>query len=136
ELTDPTQAGSTAVSPDQLLAQSVKKLDAVLTIPVAMATETVTQAITLQGHAVEEAQKAAQQQIQSLAAMGQMFKLTTLKDDVIGSTFRYADNQVELNGNKMSLQDFVGLFGMMGSPAEEESAPAQDAAPDQPTQEK
>ncbi|MHA7846927.1 YdgA family protein [Serratia sp. D1N4] len=136
DLTDPTQAGSTAVSPDQLLAQSVKKLDAALTIPVAMATETVTQAITLQGHAVEEAQKAAQQQIQSLAAMGQMFKLTTLKDDVIGSTFRYADNQVELNGNKMSLQDFVGLFGMMGSPAEEESAPAQDAAPDQPTQEK
>jgi len=135
DFTDPTQTGTSAVSPDQLLAQSVKKLDAALTIPVAMATETVTQAITLQGHAVEEAQKAAQQQIQSLAAMGQMFKLTTLKDDVIGSTFRYADNQVELNGNKMSLQDFVGLFGMMGgSPAEEESAPAQDdAVPDQPT---
>ena len=133
DLTDPTQAGSTAVSPDQLLAQSVKKLEAALAIPVAMATETTAQAAKLQGYSAEEAQKMAQQQIQSLAAMGQMFKLTTLKDDVIGSSFHYADNQVELNGNKMSLQEFVGLFGMMGgSPA----APAQDAEPAQPSLDK
>ncbi|KFK94685.1 MULTISPECIES: YdgA family protein [unclassified Serratia (in: enterobacteria)] len=133
DLTDPTQADSTAVSPDQLLAQSVKKLEAALVIPVAMATETTAQAAKLQGYSAEEAQKMAQQQIQSLAAMGQMFKLTTLKDDVIGSSFHYADNQVELNGNKMSLQEFVGLFGMMGgSPA----APAQDAEPAQPSLDK
>ncbi|MNE89982.1 hypothetical protein D3C80_1874520 [compost metagenome] len=60
--------------------------------------------------------------------MGQMFKLTTLKDDVIGSSFHYADNQVELNGNKMTLQEFIGMFGLLAAPAEE-GAPAQDAAP-------
>ncbi|XOQ09235.1 MAG: hypothetical protein ACFWUK_10405 [Serratia liquefaciens] len=43
--------------------------------------------------------------------MGQMFKLTTLKEGVIGSSFHYADNQVDLNGNKMSLQEFI-MFGL------------------------
>ncbi|WP_431222499.1 YdgA family protein [Serratia sp. L9] len=139
DLLDPAKAGGAAESPDQQLARSVKKLDANLTIPMAMATETTMQTAKLQGYSAEEAQKLAQQQVQGLAAMGQMFKLTTLKDDVISSSFRYADNQVELNGNKMSLQEFVGLFGLMGGPAEEESAPepAQpDAAPalEQPVQ--
>ena len=63
-----------------------------------------------------------------LAAMGQMFKLTTQKDGVIASTFHYADNQVDLNGNKMSLQEFIGQFGLLGAPAED-GEPAQDAQP-------
>lgn len=121
-LTDPAQAGSPAESPDQLLARSVKKLDANLTIPVAMATETTAQTALLQGYNAQDAQKLAQQQVQGLAAMGQMFKLTTQKDGVIGSSFHYADNQVDLNGNKMSLQEFIGMFGLLG-------APAQDAVP-------
>lgn len=127
-LTDPAQAGSPAESPDQLLARSVKKLDANLTIPVAMATETTAQTALLQGYNAQDAQKLAQQQVQGLAAMGQMFKLTTQKDGVIGSSFHYADNQVDLNGNKMSLQEFIGMFGLLGAPAEE-GAPAQDAVP-------
>lgn len=128
DLTDPAQAGSPAESPDQQVARSVKKLDATLSIPVAMATETTSQTALLQGYSAEEAQKLAQQQVQGLAAMGQMFKLTTLKDDVIGSNFHYADNQVDLNGNKMSLQEFIGMFGLLGAPADE-GAPAQDAVP-------
>ncbi|CAI1505361.1 Bacterial protein of uncharacterised function (DUF945) [Serratia ficaria] len=127
-LTDPAQAGSPAESPDQLLARSVKKLDANLTIPVAMATETTAQTALLQGYNAQDAQKLAQQQVRGLAAMGQMFKLTTQKDGVIGSSFHYADNQVDLNGNKMSLQEFIGMFGLLGAPAEE-GAPAQDAVP-------
>jgi len=128
-LTDPAQAGSPAESPDQLLARSVKKLDANLTIPVAMATETTAQTALLQGYSAEEAQKLAQQQVQGMAAMGQMFKLTTQKDGVIGSSFHYADNQVDLNGNKMSLQEFIGMFGLLAAPAAEDGAPAQEEAP-------
>ncbi|MGA9616620.1 MAG: DUF945 family protein, partial [Serratia proteamaculans] len=124
----PAQADSPAESPDQLIARSVKKLDANLSIPVAMATETTSQTALLQGYSAEEAQKLAQQQVQGLAAMGQMFKLTTLKDGVIGSSFHYADNQVDLNGNKMSLQEFIGTFGLLGAPAAE-GAPAQDSVP-------
>ncbi|WP_024913111.1 YdgA family protein [Chania multitudinisentens] len=140
DLLEPTQAAAPAASLDQLLGQSVKKLDAVLTIPTAMAAETVAQAVQLQGYSAEEAQKIAQQQIQSLATTGQMFQLTTLKDDVISSTFRYSDNQIELNGKKMSPQDFAGLFSMLGlapaapAPAGQDNAPAQGGAiPDQPT---
>lgn len=128
DLTDPAQAGSPAESPDQLIARSVKKIDANLSIPVAMATETTSQTALLQGYSAEESQKLAEQQVQGLAAMGQMFKLTTLKEGVIGSSFHYADNQVDLNGNKMSLQEFIGMFGLLGAPAED-SAPAQDAVP-------
>ncbi|MGP2727350.1 DUF945 family protein, partial [Serratia marcescens] len=76
----------------------------------------------------EDAQKLAQQQVQGLAAMGQMFKLTTQKDGVIASKFHYADNQVDLNGNKMSLQEFIGQFAMLGAPAED-AEPAQEAEP-------
>lgn len=113
-------------------------MDAALTIPMPMATEMTTQAARLQGYSPEEAQKLAQQQVQGIAAMGQMFKLTTTKDDVISSTIQYADNQVNLNGQKMSLQEFVGLFGMFGGePAEEdtgaepEDVPAVPVAPKQ-----
>lgn len=54
--------------------------------------------------------------------------LTTQKDGVIASKFHYADNQVDLNGNKMSLQEFIGQFAMLGAPAED-AEPAQEAEP-------
>ncbi|MBH2877592.1 YdgA family protein [Serratia marcescens] len=127
-LTDPSQAGSPAESPDQMAARVVKKLDLSLTIPEAMATEVTAKTALLQGYNEEDAQKLAQQQVQGLAAMGQMFKLTTQKDGVIASKFHYADNQVDLNGNKMSLQEFIGQFGLLGAPAED-GEPAQDAQP-------
>ena len=128
DLTDPAQAGSPAESPDQLIARSVKKIDANLSIPVAMATETTSQTALLQGYSAEESQKVAELQINGLAEIGQIFKLTTLKEGVIGSRFHYADNQVDLNGNKMSLQEFIGMFGQFGAPVED-GAPAQDAVP-------
>jgi len=94
----------------------VNKLDAKLTIPLDMATELTTQFGKLQGYNDDDAQKLAKQQIQGLAAMGQMFKLTTVKDNTLTSSLLYADNQVNLNGQNMSLQNFLGLFGMFGLP--------------------
>ena len=119
DLTDPVQAGSPATSMEKLITRTVKRFDLNLSIPVAMATETAAQLTLSQGYSAEESQKLAQQQVQGLATMGQIFKLTTLKEGVIGSRFHYADNQVELNGNKMSLQDFIGLFGRFGAPAKD-----------------
>ncbi|HEI8865117.1 TPA: YdgA family protein [Serratia odorifera] len=129
DLLDPAKAGTPAESVDQLLSRSVKQLDANLSIPVPMAMETTAQTAMLQGYNAEEAQKLAQQQVQGLAAMGQMFKLTTMKDNVIGTRFHYADNQVDLNGNKMSLQEFLGLFGMLAGPAEQGVPPAPTPMP-------
>lgn len=111
-LKDPT---ANTVEP-QTLAQevdrSVKSLDAKLTIPVDMATEFMTQIAKLEGYQQEEAAGLAKQQVNGLAAMGQMFRITTLQDNVIGSSLQYASGQVTLNGQKMSLDEFVGMFGM------------------------
>jgi uncharacterized protein YdgA (DUF945 family) len=124
DLADPAQS-TPGTAP--LLMQSVKKLDATLTIPMVMATELMTQAAHLQGYSPEEAQKMAQQQVQGAAAMGQMFKLTTTKDDVISSSFHIADNQIELNGQKMSVPEFTNLFRMFGGASAEEDTNSEDA---------
>jgi len=130
DLKDPA-AGSQAQSGDQLISQLVSKVDAKLTIPVAMATEMTTQTAKLQGYNGDDAEKLAKQQVQGIAAMGQMFKITTLKDDTISSSFQYADNQVDLNGQKMTLQEFAGLFGIFGGNAlaPQTEAPAPLAPP-------
>ncbi len=90
-----------------------------------MATELTTQFAKIQGYNADEAQKLAKQQVQGLAAMGQMFKLTTVDDNVLSTRFQYADNQVNLNGQKMSLQSFLGLFGLSG----EQDKPTQPVQP-------
>ncbi|MCE9924617.1 homoserine O-succinyltransferase [Aeromonas media] len=100
----------------QTLAQevdrSVKSLDAKLTIPVDMATEFMTQVAKLEGYQEDQAKKLAKQQVEGASAMGQMFRLTTLQDNTITTSLQYANGQITLNGQKMSLEDFVGMFAM------------------------
>ncbi len=107
--------GSTKEAP-QTLAQevdrSVKSLDAKLTIPVDMATEFMTQVAKLEGYQEDQAKKLAKQQVEGASAMGQMFRLTTLQDNTITTSLQYANGQITLNGQKMSLEDFVGMFAM------------------------
>lgn len=122
ELNDPVSPTTTGQGQDKLSIQYVKNVDAMLNIPITMATELTTQTAKLQGYSEEESQKMAQQQVQGLAAMGQMFKLTTNKDGAISSNFHYADNQVELNGQKMSLAEFINLFSLFDTPPQ---APSQ-----------
>ena len=114
-----------------MLSNLVSKIDAKLNVPLAMATEVTTQVAKLEGYSGDDATKLAQQQVQGLAAMGQMFKLTTVKDDTLTSSFSYADNQVDLNGQKMTLQEFAGMFGLFGGPAAQpqSEAPAPLAPP-------
>ncbi|MGG7667717.1 YdgA family protein [Yersinia sp. J1] len=126
-LADPSKVTTPITSQEEILTRAIKKIDANLTIPMPMATEFTTQAARLQGYSAEEAAKMAVQQVQGVAAMGQMFKLTTTKDDVISSSFSFADNKIDLNGQKMTLQEFAGLFGMFGGMPQEEEAPAAEA---------
>ncbi|MDU3928900.1 MAG: YdgA family protein [Enterobacter asburiae] len=100
------QADSPATSMEQLMTRTVKRFDLNLSIPVAMATETFFQTSWQPGGDVKNAQKIAQRQMQELLASQDMLKLTTLKDEVIGVHINYADNQIEFNGKKMSLQAF------------------------------
>ena len=83
-----------------------------------MATEFMTQIAKIEGYQQEQAADLAKQQVNGLAAMGQMFRITTMQDNVIGSSLQYANGQVTLNGQKMPLDEFVGMFGMhsLGEP--------------------
>jgi len=122
--------------PDERALQSIAKLDAKLNIPTAMAVETTRQVAVLQGNKAEEAQKLAEEQVQGLAAMGQMFKIATVKDDAISSSFSYSDNKVDLNGQKMTLQEFGAMFGMFGgshaAEPEADEVPSEEAPADGP----
>lgn len=132
---------STATGEPQTLAQeldrSVKSLDSKLTIPVEMATEFMTQIAKLEGYQQNEAAKMAQQQVNGLAAMGQMFRITTMENNTVSASLQYTNGQVTLNGEKMPLDEFVGMFGVptLGVPEEaapqEEPTPAPEQAPQQ-----
>ncbi|HAP3216937.1 TPA: DUF945 family protein, partial [Escherichia coli] len=50
--------------------------------------------------------------VEGASAMGQMFRLTTLQDNTITTSLQYANGQITLNGQKMPLEDFVGMFAM------------------------
>ena len=110
-LKDPTQA-----APAQTIAgevdSSVKSLDSKLTIPMEMATELMTQVARIEGYQQADAARLADQQVKGLAAMGQMFRITTVQDNSIQTSLQYANGQVTLNGQKMPLEQFVGMFGV------------------------
>lgn len=125
-------AATPAAPAPQTLAQevdrSVKSLESKLTIPMDMATEFMTQIAKLQGYQQADAEKLANQQVKGLAAMGQMFRITTVADNAISTSLQYANGQIVLNGQKMSLDEFVGMFGMpeLGMP---QAAPAPAPVP-------
>ncbi|MDH6632872.1 UNVERIFIED_ORG: uncharacterized protein YdgA (DUF945 family) [Lelliottia amnigena] len=130
-LKDPATATGEAQTLAQEVDRSVKSIDSKLTIPMDMATEFMTQIAKLEGYNDADAAKLASQQVKGMAAMGQMFRITTLEDNVISTSLQYANGQVTLNGQKMPLEDFVGMFGMptLGMPE-----PAEPAAPAVPQQ--
>ena len=136
-LKDPAQATGEATTLEEQVNRVVKSLDSKLVIPVDMATELMTQVAQLEGYQPAEAAKLADQQIKGLAAMGQMFRVTTMEDNNVVSSLQYANGQVTLNGQKMPLSDLVGMFGMPGTgepdvaPAPELEAPAAPAVPQQ-----
>lgn len=124
DMTDPLQNSANAADPaasdeEKIIRQSVKKFDAKLNVPLEMLAELMVQA-EKQPIAVEEqeqARKMALQQASMMASIGQMNKVTVTKDNAITSSLQYADGQIDFNGNKMSLSDFIAPF--IGLPAED-----------------
>jgi len=135
-LKDPAAATGEPQTLAQEVDRSVKSLDSKLTIPVDMATEFMTQVAKLEGYQDADASKLAAQQVKGLAAMGQMFRITTLDNNVIATSLQYANGQVTLNGQKMSLDEFVGMFGMpdLGLPTPQPQPPVAPAVPAVPQQ--
>lgn len=114
----------------------MQSLDGKVVIPVDMATEFMTKIAGLEGYQPADAAKLADQQVKGLAAMGQMFRITTMEDNAISSSLQYANGQVTLNGQKMPLQDFAAMFGLeapsLPDSAPQEGQPQQDDAAPQP----
>ncbi|MTD39747.1 DUF945 family protein [Erwinia sp. CPCC 100877] len=115
---------SQAQTPQQAADGIIKTMDGNLTIPMPMAKALMTQVAKLQGYQEDQAEKLADQQVRGLAAMGTMFHLTKQQDDSITSVLKYASGQIELNGEKMPLEAFQGMFGL----------PLDDGRPAQPEQ--
>ncbi len=109
-LKDPATTKEAPQTLAQEVDRSVKSLDAKLTIPVDMATELMTQVAKLEGYQEDQAKKLAKQQVEGASAMGQMFRLTTLQDNTITTSLQYANGQITLNGQKMSLEDLLACL--------------------------
>ncbi|MCL2895768.1 YdgA family protein [Brenneria tiliae] len=135
DLTDPLQNTAKATDPaasdeEKIIRQSLNKLDAKLNVPLAMLAELMVQAGQQQPANDEEkaqAEKMALQQAQMMASIGQMNQVTVTKDNAITSSLQYADGQVDFNGNKMSLADFIAPF--ITIPGESDEAPQEQVPP-------
>ncbi|WP_067710359.1 YdgA family protein [Erwinia sp. ErVv1] len=92
----------------------LKTLDGKLSISMDMATEMMTHVAMAEGYKQDDAAKLADQQVKGLAAMGQMFKLTTQQDNNIVTSLQYATGQVTLNGVKTPLDQFLARY-MLGA---------------------
>jgi len=109
---------STATAPVQNLGQQVdsvlKTLDTKLAVSMPMATEMMTHVAMGEGYKQEDAVKLADQQVKGLAAMGQMFKLTTQQDNNITISLQYGAGQITMNGEKMPLEQFLSRYMLGG----------------------
>ncbi|WP_312829897.1 YdgA family protein [Pantoea anthophila] len=115
---DPSTVTSEAQSLSAMVDRVLKTLDSKLTINMPMATETMHKVGLAEGYQADDAQKLADQQVKGLAAMGQMFRLTQQQDNNIVTSLQYANGQVNMNGDKMTLEQFLSRY-MLGMPTSE-----------------
>ncbi|HCW46751.1 YdgA family protein [Mixta calida] len=115
---DPATAQGEAKTLSDALNRVLKTLDGKLVISMPMATEMMKQVAMAEGYQEADAVKLADQQVKGLAAMGQMFRLTTQQDDNIVTSLQYNGAQVTMNGEKMPLDGFLSRY-MLGAPSTE-----------------
>ena len=115
---DPASVTGEAQSLGAAVDRVLKSLDGKLNINMPMATETMRHVGLAEGYQGDDAQKLADQQVKGLAAMGQMFRLTQQQDDNIVTSLQYGNGQVTMNGEKMTLEQFLSRY-MLGGPTTE-----------------
>ena len=113
---DPSFATSNAPSPVSDIERMLQSVDGKLAVSIPMATQLMTQLALVEGHPQDEATRLAEQQVKGLSAMGQMFKLTTEKDNAIQASLQYGAGEVTFNGEKQPLDRFLSRFFLGGEP--------------------
>ncbi|WP_158781354.1 YdgA family protein [Pantoea sp. BAV 3049] len=114
---DPATGAPQPQNITQAVDNVLKTLDGKLTISMDMATELMTHVAMAEGYKQEDAARLADQQVKGVAAMGQMFKLTTQQDNNIVTSLQYATGQVTMNGEKMPLDQFLARYMLGGGVA-------------------
>ncbi|AXG42987.1 MULTISPECIES: YdgA family protein [Photorhabdus] len=94
-----------------------------VTLPRPMMIELSTQSMIMNGMDKAKAEHNAEQQIKQFEQLGQLFKIATVDKDAISIKFNYADGNVEMNGKKMPLHQFMSEYNL--------SDPSDDEAPEQ-----
>ena len=122
---DPATATGQAQNINQAADRVLKTLDGKLVVSMDMATELMTRVAMAEGHPQDQAAKLAEQQVKGVAAMGQMFKLTTQQDNNIVTSLQYGTGQVTMNGEKMPLDQFLARYMLGGMATMPEGAPAE-----------
>ncbi|AKH65203.1 MULTISPECIES: YdgA family protein [Photorhabdus] len=95
-----------------------------VTLPKPMLTEFATQAKMMNGMDKAKAEDDAAKQIEQFEQFGQLFKITTVDKDAISIKFNYADGNVEMNGKKMPLHQFMSEYNL-ADPSDDEATPEQ-----------
>ncbi|POE06156.1 YdgA family protein [Pectobacterium odoriferum] len=139
DLTDPLQStdkanDATLSDEEKIIRQSVKKLDAKLNLPLDMLAELMVQSGPKTTNAEEQKQLAdmAKQQVEAMAQIGEGNQLSVTKDNAITSSLHYADGQIDFNGNKIALADFIAPYFSIPTEEGEESLPGAQEEPATP----
>lgn len=103
--------------PPALLAQQlIAGVDANLVLSKPMLSDVLRYKALLQPEAdAAVIEQEAMMTVEMVAGMLEMMQLGTLEGDNILSSLRYADGVIDLNGQNIALEDFLGLLAMMSS---------------------
>ncbi|MEK9498622.1 YdgA family protein [Photorhabdus sp. P32] len=115
-----------SMNTEELIRALIQNMSLNVTLPRPMMIEFSAQSMIMNGMDKAKAAKDAEQQIKQFEQLGQLFKITTVDKDAISIKFNYADGNVEMNGKKMSLHQFMSEYGL-SDPSDDSEAPEQIA---------
>lgn len=111
---DLSQPASFDLPPAMLAQQLIGGLDANLTLSKPMLSDMVRYKALFQPDADAAAVEQEALMLAEMAAgMAEMMQLGTLEGDNILSNLRYADGLIDLNGQSIPLEDFIGMLAML-----------------------
>lgn len=92
------------------LESMLKSADGTLIISMDMANELCKRIALAEGNTPEYAKRIAAQQVETLANIGQLFKLMTKKDNNLVTNLHYSAGQVIFNGESIPFKQFLSLY--------------------------
>lgn len=105
------------LTPQEILVQAIKRIDANLVVSKPMVQDLVAQyMVKTEGKAADKAATEAEEQVRSMAGMAEMFNVGKNDGDNIIGKFHFSDGMGDLNGKKIPADElFSGLLDAAGS---------------------